>query len=391
MTNSFNQMLAHLTGGRRYCFVVMTYHEDYAFFEGIRRIVVEETGVECIRADEIPASGEDRRPKIHAAIQSSAFVIADVSFERPNIYYEVGYAAAVHKPILLLAKAGATLASNLEGVEIICYETGTKDGWTRFEQDLRKHLAVHKESNVSLLRSMVIPQSPRPSYILVNPRKPPKGGPAELQPRQLKTWGDYLGVVGILSAFASVYGEHVPPELVSAAHAADEITDADASYYVIGSGRSNRFTCWAMDAIQRGRPPCWDFLPRRTADSPEDPDACYRFLHSEDFTSEGLEKARASKRGSEDYGIILRGPHPGRSNRMLMVLAGVHSLGTGAASLAATRSDLVRRIGEVLGGRTILDTRDQSIWVLVKGTTGKDRHLAPEDVEIINAGIFPQP
>ena len=31
MSGNFSQMLAHATGGRRYCFVIMSYHEGYAF------------------------------------------------------------------------------------------------------------------------------------------------------------------------------------------------------------------------------------------------------------------------------------------------------------------------------------------------------------------------
>jgi hypothetical protein len=41
MPKSFSDKLAHVTGGRRYCFVVMTYHGSYAFFERIRSSVVD--------------------------------------------------------------------------------------------------------------------------------------------------------------------------------------------------------------------------------------------------------------------------------------------------------------------------------------------------------------
>lgn len=94
MAKSFGDQPAHVTGGRRYCFVIMTYHSGYAFFERVRSTVAEGAGLECIRAADIPGAGEDLREKIHTAIDGAAFVIADVSDPRPNIYYEVGYAIA---------------------------------------------------------------------------------------------------------------------------------------------------------------------------------------------------------------------------------------------------------------------------------------------------------
>ena len=56
MPSNFSQILAHASGGRRYCFVIMSYHEGYSFFRDIKRIVAEETGFECLRADDVSAA-----------------------------------------------------------------------------------------------------------------------------------------------------------------------------------------------------------------------------------------------------------------------------------------------------------------------------------------------
>ncbi len=99
VSSMFSQMLAHATGGRRYSFVIMSYHSGYAFFERIKRIVAEETGFECLRADDIPGAGEDLRGKIHSTIEGAVFIIADVTDLRANIYYEIGYAVARNRPV----------------------------------------------------------------------------------------------------------------------------------------------------------------------------------------------------------------------------------------------------------------------------------------------------
>ena len=50
---------------------------------------------------------------------------------------------------------------------------------------------------------------------------------------------------------------------------------------------------------------------------------------------------KAGRDVREDYGLIVRGPHPKHPRRMVTIMAGPHSLGTGAACLAATKSHLV--------------------------------------------------
>ena len=230
MADNFKSLIAHVTGGRRYCFVVMSFHSGYTFFEKLRKVVAEVTGFECIRADDLPGAGADLREKIHDAIENAVFVIGDVSKDRPNIYYEVGYAAARGKPVLLIAEEGAEIHTDLHGLEKIGY-TDRKDGWEHFEMSLRQHLEIHKDSNISLLRAMILPPEPDPSYIIINPKQPQKDSRFRHHPKERKTYGDYLGLSGIMSAFVSAYGEHLVPEVISGSNADKSIAGWDANLF----------------------------------------------------------------------------------------------------------------------------------------------------------------
>ena len=85
----------------------------------------------------------------------------------------------------------------------------------------------------------------------------------------------------------------------------------------------------------------------------------------------------------EDYGLVLRGPVPGHPGRIMMVLAGAHALGTGAACLAATRPDKIREIRAMLP-KNAMEDKGQLIWALVKGTAAAgDYHLDGESVEVV--------
>ena len=379
-------MLAHATGGRRYCFVIMSYHEGYAFFERIKRIVGEETGFECLRADEIPGAGEDLRAKIHTAIEGAVFVMTDISHMRPNIYYELGYAIGRSKPVMILAREGVEVPIDLSGVELIRY-IDNRDGWPRFEQSLRQQLSIHKDSSISLVRAMIVPHDPRPSYIILNPKKPQADSRFLHHPRERRTYGDYLGLMGVLSVFASVYGEHCAPELVSASHAADEILDWDANLFLIGSPKVNKFTAEFLKSIQKGRGPNWRF--ERCAGDEAVSDYEMQLvgeLVSGRFETPCAWNSAATER--EDHGVIVRGPHPRHPQRTVTIIAGPHSLGSGAAGLAATKSQLVCEISKRLAGSIDLTTCDRAIWILVKGVAGADDHIDISNVTIVDAGVY---
>ncbi|HUT36379.1 MAG TPA: hypothetical protein VNE39_23025 [Planctomycetota bacterium] len=365
----------------------MSYREGYAFFEKIREIVAEVTGFECIRADDVPGAGEDLRLKIHAAIKAAAFVISDVSRPSPNIYYETGYAVACDKPTLVLVRKGVKIPTNLLGVEMIRYAED-KPGWERFTRALRQELALQRDSHVSLLRAMLMPQNPRPSYILADPKQPAPDR-ADYFRHQRKTYGDNLGVVGILSAFGSVYGEHCVPELLSAKRTSESIINSDASFYVIASAKTNPFTVRVLSMFEREGGPNWRFEPahRRKASVGDEEQLCGS-IGSEPFGSPCGRYDWRKVRRPQDCGIIVRGPNPRYPKRIMMVLAGPHSVGTGAACLAATKSKLIRRIAAHLAGKGDLAARDKTIWVLVKGKLGADRHLRPEDVKVVAAGTY---
>lgn len=388
MKKNFSQMLAHVTGGRRYCFVIMSYHEGYSFFERVKQIVGEETGFECLRADDIPGVGQDLREKIHATIEGAVFVLADVSQPRPNIYYEIGYAIARNKTVVILAKEGVEIETDLQGLELIRY-IDNREGWPRFEQNLRHYLSFHRDTHISLLRAMIIPPDPQPSFLVLNPKKPQESSRFKTHPRERRTYGDYLGLMGVMSIFASVYGEHCIPELVSASHAADELMEWDANFFLIGSPKVNKFTGLFLEEMQKKGRLLWELRPFEGDESIQD----YTVQLVGRIEIEGKPFASPRDQYNDhgqrvDYGLIVRGPHPRFPHRLVTILCGPHSLGTGGACLAATKSQLVQQISQKLTGKIDLTTHGRGFWVLVRAVASTDHHLDASNVSIIDAGLL---
>ena len=92
----------------------------------------KEHGFNARRVDE---SNDIRRivPEIIRGIRQSAFIIADVSEPRPNVYWEVGLATGMEKDLILVAKHGTVLPFDVSDVPVIYWES-----FTDFEDQLGK-------------------------------------------------------------------------------------------------------------------------------------------------------------------------------------------------------------------------------------------------------------
>lgn len=58
-------------------------------------------------------------------IEEAEVIICDLSEERPNVYYELGYATAKGKFILLMAKNGTVIHFDIAGYKVVYYESIT--------------------------------------------------------------------------------------------------------------------------------------------------------------------------------------------------------------------------------------------------------------------------
>ncbi|MDX1980271.1 MAG: hypothetical protein SFV51_08380 [Bryobacteraceae bacterium] len=109
----------------RNVFVIMSFTKDpiledvYDTFQ----TACKDGKFEAFKIDEhIDTSKQRIVPEIIEAIQQAAFVIADVSEPKPNVYYELGWAQALGKDVIVTAKEGTRLPFDIYDVPTILYE-----------------------------------------------------------------------------------------------------------------------------------------------------------------------------------------------------------------------------------------------------------------------------
>ena len=130
--------LAELMASSREVFVVMSFETSPQFTDLLESIqnTCEEFGYSAYRVDETN-EGERILPEIIRGIRQSAFVIADVSENKPNVYWELGLAAGMDKDIILTARKGTDLPFDINDVPVLYW-----DSFSEFKKALAKRVDI---------------------------------------------------------------------------------------------------------------------------------------------------------------------------------------------------------------------------------------------------------
>lgn len=116
------------------CFMLMPFTEDWSerVWRHVRTIV-EETGLECSRADNLfgPSILED----IWRAINESTLIIADTTSRNPNVFHEIGVAHTLGKRVILLSQSDDDIPFDFRGYRHLVYMDNV-DGFENLSEQL---------------------------------------------------------------------------------------------------------------------------------------------------------------------------------------------------------------------------------------------------------------
>jgi Nucleoside 2-deoxyribosyltransferase len=121
-------------------FMVMQFTQQFdEVYSGVVRDVCKDFGLEPLRADEVYNSGLIIADVVEQ-IQRAQVVIADITPVNANVYFEVGYALALGKPMILLARKGTDLPFDVRAFRVLFYEDSIA-GKTKLQEGLERHLS----------------------------------------------------------------------------------------------------------------------------------------------------------------------------------------------------------------------------------------------------------
>lgn len=126
-------------------FVVMQFTTPYnELYADVIKRICDEFDLETVRADETYGPGLILADILSSIIESK-FIIAEITPQNPNVYYELGYAHALNKATILIAEKPSNLPFDVSPFRILLYENSIR-GKKSIEEGLRRHIeAILKE------------------------------------------------------------------------------------------------------------------------------------------------------------------------------------------------------------------------------------------------------
>jgi len=111
-----------------YAFILMAMSNEDPALPDVHKTIkrtCEALGVRAERVDEIQFTGQITE-KILSSIEVASIIIADLTHERPNVYFELGYAQAMGKPCVLIARQGTKLHFDIQGIKVLIFPNLTE-------------------------------------------------------------------------------------------------------------------------------------------------------------------------------------------------------------------------------------------------------------------------
>lgn len=111
-------------GANDSCFVMQPFASPLGdYYEKIYRPAIEKAGLRPVRADaEIFATGKIM-DQVWGGINSAKVLVAELTTRNPNVFYELGLAHAMKKPVVLVSATEEDVPFDLHHIRVIYYDT----------------------------------------------------------------------------------------------------------------------------------------------------------------------------------------------------------------------------------------------------------------------------
>jgi hypothetical protein len=205
--------------------------------------------------------------------------------------------------------------------------------------------------------------------------------------RLMRTSSDYVGFRDILQSFGLLYGFQTLPDILDPDDYVDDVFQQRMNLYCIGSPKVNRWTGMILEEYAA------HFLPElefRADPSSRDLRNVWVNLHAHEdiFYPRDWDK-RGDDRRQQDFGLLVRGPHPHHDDQMILVLAGRSSLGTEACCRAITNNEIISDLRQRLAVIKIdLENHRQRFWAIVRLSRGKNSEADLDTLRLTNVEPF---
>lgn len=168
---------------KEYCFVIQPYDGgDFDNrFDDIIKPAVEDCGLTAYRVDRDPYV-EIAVSAIEEKIRDATIVVAEISIDNPNVWFELGYAMALDKKIIMLCDATRRLNGfpfDISHRNILLYRTGSMRDFLECQNKLKVRInaklhgirLAQIDDSILLFRKYIFPDQKEKTQIILSKKQ----------------------------------------------------------------------------------------------------------------------------------------------------------------------------------------------------------------------------
>nr|WP_276978508.1 hypothetical protein [Ferrimicrobium acidiphilum] len=139
------------------CFVIQPFDDGGPFdkrFNDTYTPAIEAAGLKAYRVDRDPKT-EVLIDAIEQGIQDAAICLADITTNNPNVWYELGYAFALRRPVVIVVCSGERHGGypfDIQHRPIISYKSEAPTDYDHLKKDITERLTALLGSSVAVER-----------------------------------------------------------------------------------------------------------------------------------------------------------------------------------------------------------------------------------------------
>ncbi|OAV73551.1 hypothetical protein Barb6_00156 [Bacteroidales bacterium Barb6] len=141
------------------CFVIQPFDDgkyDKLFNESFKP-TIEKAGLNAYRVDEDPAASNIIE-SIENGIAQSFICLAEITMDNPNIWYELGFAFACRKEVVMVcSKEREKFPFDVSHKKIIRYDSNVKSDFEKLEKDVADRIIACRKKVITMQKTAVIP------------------------------------------------------------------------------------------------------------------------------------------------------------------------------------------------------------------------------------------
>ena len=152
------------------CFVMMPFSAPFnVYYDNVYYPAIEEAGMSPVRADDLFRAGVIVAD-LWAMIQAAKVLLAELTTKNPNVFYELGLAHAIGKPIVLVSETMNDVPFDLQQLRVLLYDKDDPAWGQKLRQAItiaiKETIASPVDAVPNIFRKKVESQAPEQDEII---------------------------------------------------------------------------------------------------------------------------------------------------------------------------------------------------------------------------------